>query len=153
MFAISTMLALSHVSAAFRTMTEATPSRRLVVKGLLAAIAGGVPVSFGLDPVAARRRRRRGHKKHKKGKGGTGHKPLSCNGDSCDGTGGKSCGGRDTCQCYRWAKGGNVCASSLQSSCEATCEADHNCPPGHVCVEGGPACCGNGVRFCKQACY
>ena len=39
----------------------------------------------------------------------------------CDGTGGKPCGGRDDCQCYLAASGGNVCASSLQSSLEESC--------------------------------
>jgi hypothetical protein len=147
------MLALSSLSAALRTMAVGAPSRRMVVKGLLAAVTAGVPASIALDPVTARRKRRRKHKKHKRDKGGADHRPLSCSGDSCDGTGGKACGETDTCQCYRWAKGGHVCASSLQSSCEVTCQADHDCPHGHVCVEGGPACCGRGEKFCKQACY
>jgi hypothetical protein len=149
MFSFSTMLALSRLFPGLRTMTEGAPSRRMVVKGLLAAVVASAPVGIGLDSVAGRRKRRR---KHKKGTGGTEQTPLSCRGDSCDGTGGKACGGTDSCQCYRWATGGNVCASSLQSSCETTCQTDHDCPSGHVCVESGPACCGRGGRFCKAAC-
>jgi hypothetical protein len=132
-------------------MTEGAPSRRMVVKGLVAVIAAGVPAaSVELDAVARRRKRRR---RHKKGKGGSEQKPLTCSGDSCDGTGGKPCGGRDDCQCYLAANGGNVCASSLQSSLDDTCDTNKDCPRGHVCVEGGPACGGRGIRFCKQACY
>ena len=152
MFSLSTLLAQSPV---LRTLSEGAPSRRLVVKGLLATIAAGTPAGIGLDPVDARRRRhRRGRKKGKKGKGkGKSQRPLSCSGDSCDGTGGKPCGESDTCQSYRWSRGGNVSASSLQSSCDATCQSDKDCSRGQVCVEGGPACCGIGVRFCKKACY
>lgn len=123
-------------------------SRRLIATGLFAGAAAGVPVvGDGLDALARRRKKRKKRKKNKK------QKLLSCSGDSCDGTGGKECGGRDDCQCYRAANGGNVCASSLQSSCDATCNSNSDCPSGHVCVEGGPACCGRGVRFCKKACF
>ena len=149
MFSISTMLAQFPV---LRTMGDGAPSRRMVVKGLLAVVAAGVPAAGVEFDADARRRKRKRQRRHKKGKGGAEQAPLSCSGDSCDGTGGKACGNTDTCQCYRWAKGGNVCASSLQSSCEATCETDHDCPSGHVCVEGGPACCGR-EKFCKAACY
>jgi hypothetical protein len=148
MFSISTMLAQFPL---LQSMTEGAPSRRMVVKGLLAVIAAGVPATgVELDAVARRRRRRR---RKKKGKGGSEQKPLTCSGDSCDGTGGKPCGGRDDCQCYLAANGGNVCASSLQSSLEDTCDTNKDCPRGHVCVEGGPACGGRGIRFCKKACY
>jgi hypothetical protein len=147
MFSISTMLAQFPV---LRSMTEGAPSRRMVVKGLLAVVVAGVPASGELDAVARRRKRRR---RPKKGKGGSEQTPLSCSGDSCDGTGGKACGGRDDCQCYLAATGGNVCASSLQSSLEDTCDTNKDCPRGHVCVEGGPACGGRGLRFCKAACY
>ena len=150
MFSISTMLAQFPV---LRTMAEGAPSRRMVVKGLLAVVAAGVPAAGVELDADARRRKRKRRRRNKKGKGGSEQTPLSCSGDSCDGTGGKACGNSDTCQCYRWAKGGNVCASSLQSSCEATCETDRDCPHGHVCVEGGPACGGRGLRFCKAACY
>ena len=157
MFSLSTMLAQFSLSPVLRGMMESAPSRRMVVKGLLAVVAAGVPAAgVELDAEARRRKARRRRKKRKGGKGGKGgseQAPLSCSGDSCDGTGGKSCGNTDTCQCYRWAKGGNVCASSLQSSCEATCQTDHDCPHGHVCVEGGPACCGRGEKFCKATCY
>ncbi|MGH2618821.1 MAG: hypothetical protein ACRDJC_26635 [Thermomicrobiales bacterium] len=132
-----------------KRMTESRASRRLVATGVFGAAAGVLSaVGNPLDTLAGRRKRRRkGNGKGKK------HKPLRCSGDSCDGTGGKRCGGRDDCQCYRAAKGGNVCASSLQSSCDAICDNNKDCPKGHVCVEGGPACCGNGVKFCKKACY
>ena len=154
MFSISTMLAQFPRSPVVRSISEGAPSRRMVVKGLLAVVVAGVPAAnVELDADARRRRRRRKSKKGNDGKGGSEQAPLSCSGDSCDGTGGKGCGDTDTCQCYRWAKGGNVCASSLQSSCEATCQTDHDCPHGHVCVEGGPACCGRGEKFCKAACY
>ena len=152
MFSIGTMLILSSRSTVDRLMAHGAPSRRMVIKGLLAVVAAGIPARVSLDSVAGHRRRQRRHNKHK-GKGGTEQTPLFCSGDSCDGTGGKACGSTDTCQCYRWASGGNLCASSLQSSCEATCQSDHDCPHGYVCVEGGPACCGPGVRFCKVACY
>ena len=151
MFSISTMLAQFPRSPVVRSMAEGAPSRRMVVKGLLAVVAAGIPAASVERDADARRRKRRG--RHKKEKGVTVQTPLTCSGDACDGTGGKACGNSDTCQCYRWAKGGNVCASSLQSSCEATCETDHDCPHGHVCVEGGPACCGRGEKFCKAACY
>jgi hypothetical protein len=129
-----------------QTVTRGLASRRLVARGLFTATVAGVPLlGNGLDALGKRRKKRRNKKKKKK--------LLRCSGDSCDGTGGKSCGGRDDCQCYRAVKGDNVCASSLQSSCEATCTSNSDCPNGHVCVEGGPACCGNGVRFCKKACY
>ena len=142
MFSISTMLAQFPL---LRSMTEAAPSRRMVVKGLLAVVAAGVPAAgVELDADAKRRKRRRKRKKQK---------PLSCSGDSCDGTGGKRCGGRDDCQCYLAANGGNVCASSLQSSLEDTCDTNKDCRRGHVCVQGGPACGGRGIRFCKKACY
>jgi hypothetical protein len=150
MFSLSTMLALSPRSLVLRTLAEGAPSRRMAIKGLLAVVVAGIPAGIALDPVSGRHRRRR---RHKKGKGGEGKTPMACSGDSCDGTGGKTCGDTDTCQCYRWAKGGNVCASSLQSSCEAICQTDHDCPHGHVCAEGGPACCGRGEKFCKAACY
>lgn len=151
MISFSTMLSRSPLSPVLQSMAEGAPSRRMVIKGLLAAVVAGAPVAaFERDADARRRRHRRRHKKRKQHNGPT---PLTCSGDSCDGTGGKACGDSDTCQCYRWAKGGNVCASSLQSSCEATCETDRDCPHGHVCVEGGPACCGTGERFCKEACY
>lgn len=128
-----------------RRMTEGRASRRLVATGLFAAAAASVSgVGSGLDAFARRR---------KKGKRGKKRKPLRCDGDSCDGTGGKRCGGRDDCQCYKAAKGGNVCASSLQSSLEDSCRTNKDCPGGHVCVEGGPACGGNGLKFCKKACY
>ena len=134
-----------------RLITDGRTSRRSVVKGLFAAALAGAPVaSIGLEAAAGRRRR---HKRRKKGTGGRGQTPLSCSGDSCDGTGGKPCGGRDDCQCYLAAGGGNVCASSLQSSLEETCDTNTDCPRGHVCVEGGPACGGRGLRFCKTACY
>jgi hypothetical protein len=142
-----------------RDFTHAQGSRRLIAKGLFAAVVAGAPLAGGLDALANRRKDPKRGKRHKGHKGHNGHKkhkhqqPLSCSGDSCDGTGGKTCGGRDDCQCYRWTSGGNVCASSLQSSCDITCSSDHDCPHGHVCVEGGPACCGNGVKFCKAACY
>ena len=125
-----------------RRMTEGRTSRRLVATGLFAVAAASLPVTGGRLEALARRR-----KKDKK------RKPLRCSGDSCDGTGGKRCGGRDDCQCYRAAKGGNVCASSLQSSLEDTCRTNKDCPHGHVCIEGGPACGGNGLKFCKKACY
>jgi hypothetical protein len=148
MFSISTMLAQFPLQ---RSMTEGAPSRRMVVKGLLAVVAAGVPATgVELDTVARRKKR---HRRHKKGKGSSEQTPLSCSGDSCDGTGGKACGGRDDCQCYLAAGGGNVCASSLQSSLEDTCDTNKDCPRGHVCVEGGPACGGRGLRFCKAACY
>jgi hypothetical protein len=129
--------------AKLKALTERVASRRLVATGLFAAVAG-IPALNGLDVEAGRRRKRRKHKKRK---------PLTCSGDSCDGTGGKRCGGRDDCQCYVAATGGNVCASSLQSSLEDTCDTNKDCPRGHVCVEGGPACGGRGLRFCKAACY
>jgi hypothetical protein len=117
-------------------------------------VAADVPGSISLEAATHHRRHHRRHHKHKhKGHGGTEQTPLICSGDSCDGTGGKACGSTETCQCYRWASGGNVCASSLQSSCDITCQSDHDCPHGDVCVEGGPACCGRGTRFCKAACY
>jgi hypothetical protein len=150
MISFSTMLARSPLSPLLQTM-EDVPSRRMVIKGMLAVIASSAPgAALDFDAEARHHRRRRRHKKRKHHNGPT---PLSCDGDSCDGTGGKPCGDDDTCQCYRWAKGGNVCASALQSSCEATCQSDRDCPHGHVCVEGGPACCGSGERFCKAACY
>jgi hypothetical protein len=121
-------------------------SRRSIATGLVGAGAGLLLVGDGLDALARRRKQRRKHKRRNK------KKPLHCNGDSCDGTGGKACG-RDECQCYRAAKGGNVCASALQNSCDANCNSHGDCPKGHVCVEGGPACCGRGVRFCKRACF
>jgi hypothetical protein len=128
-------------------VAEEHPSRRLMLKGLFAAAVAGIPMlETSLDAFGRRRRRKRKHKKGKK-------TLLRCSGDSCDGTGGKPCGGRDDCQCYRAASGGNVCASSLQSSCDITCQSNRDCPNGQVCVEGGPACCGNGTRFCKAACY
>ena len=133
-----------------RVFTEGQGSRRLMAKGLFVAVAAGLPAAGSLDALA---KGRKGRKRRKNRKGRKHQQPVSCSGDSCDGTGGKECGGRDDCQCYRWSKGGNVCASSLQSSCDLTCSTDHDCPHGHVCVEGGPACCGNGVRFCKAACY
>ena len=149
MFSISTMLAQFPGSPMLRSTAEGSPSRRMVVKGLLAVVAAGVPAaSVELDADARRKRRRR--KKHRDG---TEQKPLTCSGDSCDGTGGKPCGSRDDCQCYVAATGGNVCASSLQSSLEDTCDTNKDCRRGHVCVEGGPACGGRGLRFCKQACY
>jgi hypothetical protein len=147
MFSISTMLALSPV---LRTTTDGAPSRRMVIKGLLAIVAAGAPAASVELDADARRRKRRRQKKHK---GDTEQKPLTCSGDSCDGTGGKPCGNRDDCQCYVAATGGNVCASSLQSSLEDTCDTNKDCPRGHVCVEGGPACGGRGMRFCKAACY
>jgi hypothetical protein len=125
-----------------RALTERVASRRLVGQGLFAA--AGISLLGGLDAEARRRHKRRKRKKQK---------PLTCSGDSCDGTGGKRCGGRDDCQCYLAATGGNVCASSLQSSLEESCDTNQDCPRGHVCVEGGPACGGRGLRFCKQACY
>jgi hypothetical protein len=125
-----------------QALTERVASRRLVGQGVFAA--AGISLLSGLDAEAGRRRTRRKRKKQK---------PLSCSGDSCDGTGGKRCGGRDDCQCYLAASGGNVCASALQSSLEATCDTNKDCPRGHVCVEGGPACGGRGLRFCKRACY
>ena len=129
--------------AYIRAIFAGRASRRLIATGLVAGVAGVPLAGDGLEALA-----RRGKKsgKHKK-------KPLRCSGDSCDGTGGKACGGRDTCQCYRAANGGNVCASSLQSSCGATCNSNGDCPKDHVCVEGGPACCDRGVRFCKRACF
>ena len=152
MFSICTMLALSPLSSVRRLMAQSAPSRRMVLKGLLAVVAASGPPGVDLDAVAGHRKR---HRRHNKGKGtsGTAQTPLRCDGDSCDGTGGKACDNTDSCECYRWASGGNVCASSLQSSCEAACQTDHDCPHGYVCVEGGPACCGQGVRFCKAACY
>ena len=123
-------------------------SRRLFAAGLLAGAVTSMPViGGGIDALAGRRPRRRKHKKHRK------PRPLSCSGDSCDGTGGKRCGGRDDCQCYLAAGGGNVCASSLQSSLEETCDTNTDCPRGHVCVAGGPACGGRDLRFCKAAWY
>jgi hypothetical protein len=122
-------------------------SRRLVATGLVAGAAGVPLIGDRLEALARRGKKRRKHKKKNT------KKPLRCSGDSCDGTGGKGCGGRDDCQCYRAANGGNVCASSLQSSCDATCNSNSDCPKGHVCVEGGPACCDRGVRFCKRACF
>ena len=148
MFSLSTMLAQFPL---LQSMTEGAPSRRMVVKGLLAAVAVGVPAAgIELDADARGRKRRR---RRKKGKGGSKPKPLTCSGDSCDGTGGKPCGGRDDCQCYLAAGGGNVCASSLQSSLEESCDTNKDCRRGHVCVEGGPACGGRGTRFCRDACY
>ena len=126
-----------------KALTKRVASRRLVATGLFAAVAG-MPALGGLDAEAGRRRKNRKHKQRK---------PLSCSGDSCDGTGGKQCGGRDDCQCYRTPAGGNVCASSLQSSLEETCDSNKDCRKGSVCVAGGPACGGDGLRFCKQACY
>lgn len=119
-------------------------SRRVVTKGIAATAMTGVPaIGSSLDGFARRRKRKKKQRKQ----------PLSCTGDSCDGTGGKPCGKRDNCQCYRAAKGDNVCASSLQSSLDQTCTTTKDCPRGHVCVEGGPACGGRGLRFCKRACY
>ncbi|HET7094201.1 MAG TPA: hypothetical protein VFI22_11995, partial [Thermomicrobiales bacterium] len=109
-----------------------------VLKGALAA-AASIPAIGGVETLAKKHRKRR--------------KPLRCSGDSCDGTGGKRCGKSDTCQCYLHAKGGHVCASSRSSSCDATCDSDRDCPRQHVCVKGGPACCGSGKRFCKKACF
>ena len=111
MFSISTMLAQFPRSPVVRSMAEGAPSRRMVVKGLLAVVAAGIPAASVERDADARRRKRR--RRHKKDKGGTEQTPLTCSGDSCDGTGGKACGNSDTCQCYRWAKGGNVCPSSL----------------------------------------
>ena len=55
MFSISTMLAQFPLQ---RSMTEGAPSRRMVVKGLLAVVAAGVPATgVGLDAVARRRKR------------------------------------------------------------------------------------------------
>ena len=126
-------------------LTEGRASRRLVATGILAAVTAGIPgVGGGFDALARRRKRRKKGKKRAL---------LRCSGDSCDGTGGTRCGGRDDCQCYKAAKGGNVCASSLQSSLEDTCRTNKDCSRGHVCVEGGPACGGNGLKFCKKACY
>ena len=134
-----------------RVITDGHTSRRSVVKGLCAlTLAGGPAAGVGLEAAAGRRKR---HKRRKQGRGGTAQTPLSCSGDSCDGTGGKRCGGRDDCQCYLAAGGGNVCASSLQSSLEETCLTSKDCPRGHVCVAGGPACGGRDLRFCKAACY
>ena len=134
-----------------RVITDGHTSRRSVVKGLCAlALAGGPAAGVGLEAAAGRRKR---HKRRKQGRGGTAQTLLSCSGDSCDGTGGKRCGGRDDCQCYLAAGGGNVCASSLQSSLEETCNTNTDCSRGHVCVEGGPACGGRDLRFCKAACY
>src|SRR5918994_6545307 len=132
-----------------RVITDGHTSRRAVVKGLCAlALAGGPAAGVGLEAAAGRRKR---HKRRKKGTGGTAQTPVSCSGDSCDGTGGKPCGGRDDCQCYLAASSGNVCASSLQSSLEETCDTDKDCPRGHVCVEGGPACGGRRSGFLKDA--
>jgi hypothetical protein len=122
-------------------------SRRLIATGFIAAATGVPLVGDGLEALARRGKRRGKHKKRSK------KKLLRCSGDSCDGTGGKACGDRDDCQCYRAASGGNVCASSLESSCGATCNTNRDCGKGHVCVEGGPACCDRGVRFCKRACF
>jgi hypothetical protein len=127
-----------------KSMTEDLASRRVAVKRLLVVAAAAGPVVGNDFDGLAKRRRKRQHKKQK---------PLRCSGDSCDGTGGKRCGGRDDCQCYRAAKGGNVCASSRQSSLDDTCQTNKDCSRGYVCVEGGPACGGSGVRFCKKACY
>jgi hypothetical protein len=125
-----------------QTLAERVASRRLVATGLFAAAVA--PALGGLDAAAKRRRK---HRKRRK------RKPLRCQGDSCDGTGGKPCGGRDSCQCYRAAQGGNVCASAAQSSLDRTCDTHKDCRRGQVCVEGGPACGGSGLRFCKKACY
>ena len=126
-------------------ITEGQTSRRGAAKGLVAAAVASIPVlGGGLDGLARPHKQRKHHKKQK---------PLRCSGDSCDGTGGKPCGGRDDCECYLWSKGGNVCASSRQSSGGKTCKSDKDCGKGHVCVEGGPACCGRGEKFCKEACY
>lgn len=116
-------------------------TRRLVATGIFATAAASIPGIGGLDALARRKKRKKKRR------------PLRCSGDSCDGTGGKPCGGRDDCQCYRAAKGGNVCASSLQSSLNKTCRNHKDCPRGHVCVEGGPACGGRELKFCKKACY
>jgi hypothetical protein len=126
-----------------KALTERVASRRLVASGLFAALAAS-PVFSDLDADARRRRKSRKRKKRK---------PLTCSGDSCDGTGGKPCGSRDDCQCYRTPSGGNVCASSLQSSTDETCHSHRDCRKGYVCVQGGPACGGRELRFCKQACY
>ena len=84
MFSISTMLAQFPL---LPSTLEGAPSRRMVVKGLLAVVAAGVPATGAeLDAVA---RRRKGRRRHKKGKGGSEQTPLSCSGDSCDGTGGE----------------------------------------------------------------
>jgi hypothetical protein len=125
-----------------KALTERVASRRLIAHGLFAT--ADIPVLGRLDVEAGRGRKRRKRKKQQ---------PLSCSGDSCDGTGGKRCGGRDDCQCYLAATGGNVCASSLRSSLEETCNTNKDCPRGHVCDEGGPACGGRDLRFCKPACY
>ncbi len=131
-----------------RVLAKGIASRRFVTKGLIATTVASIPaVGESLDALGRRRKRRKKNKKKNR------KKLLTCSGDSCDGTGGKPCGGRDTCQCYRYANGGNVCASSLQSSLDETCTTDRDCPRGHVCVEGGPACGGRDIRFCKQACY
>ncbi len=132
-----------HFDHLVQALAGRVASRRLVAKGLFAA--AGVP-AVGGGPDAGAKKRRKNRKRRER-------KPLRCSGDSCDGTGGKRCGGRDDCQCYRAANGGNVCASSLQSSLEDTCRTNKDCPRGHVCVEGGPACGGSGIRFCKKACY
>lgn len=124
-----------------RRTTAGRSTRRLVATGIFAAAAASIPGIGGLDAVARRKKRKKKRR------------PLRCSGDSCDGAGGKRCGGRDDCQCYRAAKGGNVCASSLQSSLETNCGEHKDCPRGHVCVEGGPACGGDGLKFCKKACY
>jgi len=134
-----------------RVITARHTSRRAVVTGLCALALAGVPTAgIGLEVAAGRRNR---HKRRKKGRGGTEQTPLTCSGDSCDGTGGKRCGGRDDCQCYRTPSGGNVCASSLQSSLDESCNTNKDCPRGQVCVQGGPACGGRDLRFCKAACY
>jgi hypothetical protein len=125
-----------------KAITQHSATRRTSTRHLFAVAAAVPTLGTGLDALA---RKKRGKRKYRK--------PLRCSGDSCDGTGGKRCGDRDDCQCYRAADGGNVCAGSLQSSCAASCQTNKDCPKGHVCVEGGPACCGGGVRFCKRACY
>jgi hypothetical protein len=132
-------------------LAGASASRRLVTRGIFATAAASIPlVGHDLDALG---RRRKKHRKKRGKKQKHWQEPLTCSGDSCDGTGGKPCGGRNDCQCYRYAAGGNVCASSLQSSLDQTCTTDHDCPHGSVCVEGGPACGGRDIRFCKQACY
>ena len=121
-----------------KAMDAGTESRRRVVSGLLgAAIAGATALAGG--EVSA----------------GRGPKPIRCRGDSCDGTGGKECGRRQGCQCYRHAGGGHVCAKNVNVSCDAArCRKDRDCPRGHVCIASGPACCGSGREnnFCLPAC-
>ena len=133
-----------------RVITARHTSRRSLVTGLCALALAGV-----LQPAPGSRRRpgaATGTSDARRAGAAWNRASLTCSGDSCDGTGGKRCGGRDDCQCYRTPNGGNVCASSRQSSLDETCNTNEDCPRGQVCVEGGPACGGRGLRFCKQAC-